>query len=315
MTLPTSGPISLSQVDTEIYAASSTSTISMNDSIVRLLFGVPSGAISMNQGYGKTMVTLTITSTILNFNMYSAATGSVPSGVTRNGTYTPGCIVRVIVNNAVVIGSTNLTTYAFDTGTGWNGGDTLYLSNYGYISGHGGNGSGGPSGGWGQAGGVCLHAQNPITIDNSSGYIYSGGGGGGGGGNWVWTTSGVRSSVGGGGGGGGGYVAGNYGGYGGVAANGTAYGHGGHGGGGGASGGAGGGGALGVGGNNGHRPGGAVVGGWPTGNYGAGGGGGGGASGGAGLANQVGSGHGKAITGISYVTFSGGGTRVYGGTI
>ncbi len=52
MPLPSSGPISLSQVNTEL-GLSSTATISMGNSNVRTLFGVPSGAISMSNGYGK----------------------------------------------------------------------------------------------------------------------------------------------------------------------------------------------------------------------------------------------------------------------
>jgi len=52
MTLPSSGSISMSQVDTEL-GYSSTATISLNDSAVRSLFGVSSGQISMSQGYGK----------------------------------------------------------------------------------------------------------------------------------------------------------------------------------------------------------------------------------------------------------------------
>lgn len=52
MALPSSGPISLSQVNTEL-SLSSTTTISMNQASVRSLFGKASGAISMSDGYGK----------------------------------------------------------------------------------------------------------------------------------------------------------------------------------------------------------------------------------------------------------------------
>lgn len=53
MTLPVSpNSISLSQVNVEL-GRSATAQISMNDAVVRTLFGVPSGQISMSDGYGK----------------------------------------------------------------------------------------------------------------------------------------------------------------------------------------------------------------------------------------------------------------------
>ena len=52
MALPSSGAISLSQVDTEL-GLSSTATIGLGCTNVRTLFGVSSGAISMSDGYGK----------------------------------------------------------------------------------------------------------------------------------------------------------------------------------------------------------------------------------------------------------------------
>lgn len=56
MTLPSSGAISLSQVNTELQKSSS-ATISLGDSDVRLLAQVPSGTISMSNLYGKTWLT------------------------------------------------------------------------------------------------------------------------------------------------------------------------------------------------------------------------------------------------------------------
>jgi len=53
MALPSSGAISMGQVDTEL-GYSATAQISLNDTAVRSLFGIPSGAIDMNTGHGKT---------------------------------------------------------------------------------------------------------------------------------------------------------------------------------------------------------------------------------------------------------------------
>lgn len=52
MTLPSSGAITLAMVNVELGFAS-TAAISLNDTAVRTLAGKPSGAISMNDLYGK----------------------------------------------------------------------------------------------------------------------------------------------------------------------------------------------------------------------------------------------------------------------
>ena len=52
MALQTTGAISLSDVNVELSNAA-TETISLNDAVVRTLFGAASGAISLSDGYGK----------------------------------------------------------------------------------------------------------------------------------------------------------------------------------------------------------------------------------------------------------------------
>lgn len=59
MTLQSSGAISLANVNVEL-GRSSTAQISMNESAVRSLAGVPSGAIKMSDFYGKSSATIFI---------------------------------------------------------------------------------------------------------------------------------------------------------------------------------------------------------------------------------------------------------------
>ena len=58
MTLPASGQISLNQVTVEL-SRSGTTTISLGEAAVRALAGVPSGAISMSDLWGKSYVVFT----------------------------------------------------------------------------------------------------------------------------------------------------------------------------------------------------------------------------------------------------------------
>jgi len=86
MTLPVSGTITLAQVNTELGLASTTN-ISMNQPSVRSLFAVPSGAIAMTNGYGKSSASYTTlnpadksgTVTLSNGNLTAtfSGTGSV----------------------------------------------------------------------------------------------------------------------------------------------------------------------------------------------------------------------------------------------
>lgn len=293
MTLPVSGAISLNQVNVELGLAGTTS-INMNQASVRTLFGVPSGAISMSNGYGKAnQFAFTISSNQTNANLRTLAVAAGWPGTSK---------VVATIGSGVQITSTAVGTSALTVNGSFPGG--VELINTGTILGKGGRGGDGgwgpnytltnPGGQAGNAGGTALTVSVAITINNASGIVSGGGGGGGGGGLEAVCCAGQ-----GGGGGGGG---GNGTGAGGLGGRSDAYGAGGSAGGtlSGGAGGAGGfhagqarGGTGGAGGTN--AAAGATGG---AGNQGGGGGGGGGA----------------AVSGNSNVTWSATGTR-YGSLV
>jgi len=70
MALPASGAISLNDVNVEL-GLSATAAISLNDAAVRTLFGVASGAIDMDDGYGKSSIAALVTLGIGDQNLDS----------------------------------------------------------------------------------------------------------------------------------------------------------------------------------------------------------------------------------------------------
>lgn len=203
MALPGSGQISLNDVNIELGISPGT-LISLNDSAVRTLFGVPSGTISLSNGYGKSNSwtgSATVSANTNDYNMRSAAiTAGWPGSV--DATFT------VTINPGVYVNSTSTGTAAFSVGSPWPAGSSLTLVNNGIIVGRGGDGGQGgdanasyPSGKAGEAGGPAFNTGRQITVTNS-GTIAGGGGGGGGGGLSWWNDKGIRYRTGGGGGGG-----------------------------------------------------------------------------------------------------------------
>lgn len=203
----------MSQVNVELGRASN-ATISLGESAVRTLFGVPSGAISMSQGYGKANeFSFTISSNQTNadlrtlavnagWNQSSKVVATIASGVyiSSNSTGTPAITVSgsfpggaELVNNGFIVGMGG----AGGRGSVSNGVSTFYTSSE--------NGS--TPGTVGSAGGTALSASVALSVRNNGTIAGGGGGGGGGRGSWAAmyvSDDGWYTAIAGGGGGGGG---------------------------------------------------------------------------------------------------------------
>jgi len=221
MTLPVSNDISFNAINVEL-GRTATAQLSINDSELRTLFGIASGAIDINTGHGKSnRVVRSVTFT-------SDRTGDTVDLIGLSG-YVAGKTDFVItVNPGVYLYGANVTGYGLViNGNGIAAGDTVRLINQGYIMGFGGDGGTGASyssqiaGTKGNDGRTALDVYCNITIDNTYAGAYIGGGGGGGGGGGCspsgskFATSGGGGGGGAGGGRGGGWSGGNDGGAGG----------------------------------------------------------------------------------------------------
>lgn len=225
MTLPSSGAISLNDVNVELQQTA-TGTISLNDANVRSLFGVLSGAISMSDGYGKSNLHL--------FGTGANGALSISSGTLSSGTYTTASIsgsvtcaspTIIYVQNDLTISGTITCRYGQNGTSAMNivrpaGSDTTSPSSAftainadePAISAAGGTLVSVAYPG-GAASGTSTQFVTGKTGSNSA--TGCGGGGGGGGGGWsgaggtIGYGGAAGTSYGGGGGGGGGCVSGN----------------------------------------------------------------------------------------------------------
>lgn len=206
MALPTSGPLTLAQIQTEFGGSN---PISLNEyyaggaNVPAGTSGtngpVPSsGQIAISNFYGtakSTRVTLSYT--------FSSPTADASLNLSSIGGYSAGqSDITVTVNSGVYLYATSTGSYGLNLSGGTTG-DTLVLVNNGYIMGQGGNGGSDypPPTTASTPGGPALNlgfGMASCTINNTNGSAYIGGGGGGGG--WGW---------GGGGGGAGGGRGGN----------------------------------------------------------------------------------------------------------
>jgi hypothetical protein len=200
MAIPSSGPISLQTIQDEFGGSHPISLSEYYGSDT-----VPtSGAISISNFYGTSSVTPVTVTIASNTNNYTLQPSAVPGYVSG------GTAVTFIINSGVVIGSTSTGSTAL-TISGFASGDTVTVTNNGYIVGKGGNGGNGQGSGY--AGGTAISASFDFNIANN-GTVGGGGGGGSGGNTYSYDCSSHPATPatcyvrGGGGGGGAGYGAG-----------------------------------------------------------------------------------------------------------
>jgi len=126
MSLPSSGQISMGQVDTEL-GLSSTAQVSLNDSAVRTLFGVSSGQISMSSGYGKSSYVTSGLIMNIDFNQASySGSGTTVTDLTTNGNN------GTLVNSPVYTSGT--PSYMTFDGTSNYIGNASTLNNFNFAS-------------------------------------------------------------------------------------------------------------------------------------------------------------------------------------
>ena len=180
MALPSTGSISMSQVNTEL-GLTATARISLNDAAVRTLAGRATGSISMSHLRGK-----------------SATRRIVITSDSQNQIYSPTIIgdQNVTEDLIIEIAAGVRVNHFWHPSHAYTRDRHTTLINNGQILGSGGSGGRG-GGNNGSGGGDALRVAADLHVDNR-GMIAGGGGGGGGGGSF---TSGYP--VGGGGGGGG----------------------------------------------------------------------------------------------------------------
>lgn len=215
MTLPTSGPLTLANIQTEFGG---TAPVGLNEyyrggafvPVSNNTISIPtSGPISINDFYGASKrinVPLNIATPTYSYDVYTQASA--------NPAYVKGISdVLVTVPSGIVVGSTSTGTYAMLVPSLFDPNDTVTITNDGVIQGKGGDGGPGQLGATtgipGSGGGNALYVNRPVTIQNNSVIAGGGGGGGAGGG---YTPDKGPAGWGGGGGGGAGFNGGNGGG-------------------------------------------------------------------------------------------------------
>ena len=210
MPLPSSGPITLNQIHTEV-GGSSNSTASLSDPDIRQLIGAQQGdTISMGEFLGQAApISVSIANDISN----SVNKMNVASYLSSQGWNGVGAATLTIPSNVWVWSDSTGTAGMTISGSFPNG---LTINNNGKIIGKGGdagdnsNTTGGSANGSNGGNAINITSSSNITINNNSGAFIAGGGGGGAAADQLKNTSGQNlsggagSNVSGGGGGAGG---------------------------------------------------------------------------------------------------------------
>ena len=123
---------------------------------------------------------ITINSPINNIHLPSLHNSIFPA-VTADDVIA-GANLTVIIAANVLVGSAHTGAFAFNVGeaSDWPVGFPITVQILGRVQGAGGKGGGVDTGGPGQSGGPAFRTRRPVTVDNTSGLMWSGGGGGGG---------------------------------------------------------------------------------------------------------------------------------------
>lgn len=180
MTINSSGPVSLGGTTTGQsigveLGGTGTTQISLNDSPVRTLAGVPSGTIVMPTNfYGK--------SNTFSFSFNGGTNVDLRTAAVAAGWNQSAALIATNIGN--ILSNSTATAALVIAGSFPNG---VTFTNNGNIVGRGGNGGIGglapaSRGGNGTVGGTALSVSVPVSINNTTNIAGGGGGGGGGGG-------------------------------------------------------------------------------------------------------------------------------------
>jgi hypothetical protein len=162
MALPSSGPISLNDVNVELGLAGSTN-INMNQSSVRVLFKktADQSIISMSDGYGQARMPSSIEVLVVAGGGGAGSGGGGGGGVLPWFSITP----TAALNYSITVGAAGPSVGTSNTG---NGGDSQFTSSYVAIGGGGGGYGGATCSYTGRNGGSGGGSQNPCRGSSGS---------------------------------------------------------------------------------------------------------------------------------------------------